>query len=83
MNYRKIVQENWIFNDIWCYLVIGYFDWNIAVFQQTVVRVYILKCTINYAGKTDEHYNDKEDKNKYLIEQVPVKFNWTFKGGLH
>ena len=31
---------NWLFNDIWCYLVIGSFDWIIGVFQQTVVRVY-------------------------------------------
>ena len=29
---------NWLFNDIWCYLVIGCFDWKIVVFQQTVVR---------------------------------------------
>ena len=29
---------NWLFNNIWCYLVIGCFDWKIAVFQQTVVR---------------------------------------------
>ena len=35
---------NWLFNDIWCYLVIGCFDWKIGVFQHTVVRVfYILK----------------------------------------
>ena len=33
---------NWLFNDIWCYLVIGYFDWKIVVFQQTVVRVYYI-----------------------------------------
>ena len=29
---------NWLFNDIWCYLVIGCFDWKISTFQQTVVR---------------------------------------------
>ena len=35
---------NWLFYDIWRYLVIGCFDWKIDVFQQTVVRVcYILK----------------------------------------
>ena len=39
---------NWIFNDIWSYLFIAWFDWKIGVFQQTVVRVYyILKKTIN------------------------------------
>ena len=32
---------NWIFNDIWCYLVIGNFDDKIGVFEQTVVRVII------------------------------------------
>ena len=31
---------NWLFNDIWCYLVTGCFDWKIDVFQQTVVSVY-------------------------------------------
>ena len=35
-------KVNWLFNDILCYLVIGYFDWNIVVFQQTVVRVYYI-----------------------------------------
>ena len=29
---------NWLFNDIWCYLVIGCFYWKICVFQQTVER---------------------------------------------
>ena len=29
---------NWLFNNIWCYLVICCFDWKIAVFQQTVLR---------------------------------------------
>ena len=29
---------NWLFNDIWCYLVIGCFDWKIGIFQQTVLR---------------------------------------------
>ena len=29
---------NCLFNDKWCYLVIGCFDWKIGVFQQTVVR---------------------------------------------
>ena len=29
---------NCLFNDIWCYLFIGCFDWKIGIFQQTVVR---------------------------------------------
>ena len=33
---------NWLFNDIWCYLVIGCFDWKIAFFQKTIVRVYYI-----------------------------------------
>ena len=40
---------NWLFNDIWSYLVIGCFDWKIGVFQQTVVRFYyILKGCVRY-----------------------------------
>ena len=31
---------NWLFTDIWCYLVIDYFDWKFFVFWQTAVRVY-------------------------------------------
>ena len=31
------ITVNWLFNDT-CYLVIGCFDWEIGVFQQTVVR---------------------------------------------
>ena len=40
---------NWLFNDIWYYLVISCFDWKNGVFQQSVVRVYyILKgCASN------------------------------------
>ena len=35
---------NWLFNDIWHYLVIACFDREITIFQETVVRVfYILK----------------------------------------
>ena len=33
---------NWLSDDIWCYLVIGCFDWKISVFQQAVVRVYYI-----------------------------------------
>ena len=29
---------NWLFNDIWCYLVIACLDWKICVFKQTFVR---------------------------------------------
>ena len=47
MNYRKKLTEkqimpfkttvDWLFNDAWCYLVAGCFDWKIGVVQQTVV----------------------------------------------
>ena len=33
---------NWLFNCLWCCLVIGCFDWKIYVFQQTVVSVYYI-----------------------------------------
>ena len=42
---------NWVFNDIWCYLFIACFEWNIGFFQQTVVRVYyILNLHISLTG---------------------------------
>ena len=40
MSFKATV--NWLFNDIWCYLVVGCFDWKIGVFQQTIVRVYYI-----------------------------------------
>ena len=30
---------SWLFNDMWCYLMIGCFDWKNGIFQQTSVRV--------------------------------------------
>ena len=36
MVFKTVV--NCLFNDIWCDLVIGCFDWKIGVSQQTVVR---------------------------------------------
>ena len=33
---------NWLFNDVWCYLVIAFFYWKIGV-QQTVVSVYCIR----------------------------------------
>ena len=37
-----ITAVNWLFNDMWCYLVIASFDWKIRVFQKTVVTVVIV-----------------------------------------
>ena len=35
MSFKTTV--NCLFNEIWCYLAIGYFDWKISIFQQTVL----------------------------------------------
>ena len=40
MVFKTIVNR--LFNDTWCYLVIGCFDWKNVIFQQTVVRVYYI-----------------------------------------
>ena len=45
---------NWLFNDIYCYLVISCFDWKIGVFQQTVVRVYRILKGRDYSQKKME-----------------------------
>ena len=37
------------------------------------------KHAINPTGKTDKNYNDKEDKHKYLIDDVLEKFNQTLR----
>ena len=42
---------NWLFNDIYCYLVISCCDRKIGVFQQTVVRVYCILKGRNYSQK--------------------------------
>ena len=36
MPFKRTV--NWLFSDIWCYLVMGCFDWKIGFYQQTVVK---------------------------------------------
>ena len=46
---------NWLFNDIWSYLVIGCFDWKIGVFQQTVVRVYYIYKILKQNDSMDWH----------------------------
>ena len=33
---------NWLVNDIWCYLLIACFDWEVGVFQQAFVGFIIL-----------------------------------------
>ena len=49
---------NWLFNDIWCYLVIGCSDWKISVFQQTVLRGFIasLNCAIEEHSKAYDNF---------------------------
>ena len=44
---------NWLFNNMWCYLVIAFFDGKIGVFQQTVVRVYFF---LKYFVKKLKHF---------------------------
>ena len=46
---------NWLFNDMWCYLVIAFLDWKIGVFQQAVVRFNcILKRSTSANFRLDE-----------------------------
>ena len=33
---------NWLVNDIWCYLLIACFDWEVGIFQQAFVRFYYI-----------------------------------------
>ena len=33
---------NWLVNDIWCYLLIACFDWEVGVFQHAFVRFYYI-----------------------------------------
>ena len=51
---------NWLFNDIWRYLVLSCLDEKIGVFQQTVVRVY---------------YFLKQIKNDVFVN-VEVRYNF-------
>ena len=57
---------NWLSNDMWCYLIIGFFDWKIGVFQQTVVRVY---CILNRKSKCDSNATQKD---KYIKVKVAL-----------
>ena len=56
---------NWLFNDIWHYLGIGCFEWNIGIFQQTVVRVYyILKVTQKWSQTYKDGARIQKKKKK-------------------
>ena len=46
------------------------------MFDPFTVDMYI-KYPINSTGKYDKSHNDKEDENKYLINEVLEKFNRT------
>ena len=50
---------NCLFNDIWCYLVIGCFDWKICVFQQTCKGFIVSLKDIWLQGS---------DKTKYIFK---------------
>ena len=52
---------NWLFNDIWCHLVIGCFVWKTGFFQQTVVRVYYILKSKN------------DDKTDYMKKSRDIK----------
>ena len=58
---------NWLFNDIWCYLLIACFDWKICVFQQIVVRVYYILNESRYkqCGATSHFPIGKNLLNEY------------------
>ena len=60
---------NWIFNDIWCYLVIGCFDWKLDVFQKTVLRGLLCPQKENEMLYNKNRYStdlvrDQKNKNK-------------------
>ena len=66
---------NWLFNDIWCYLVIACFDWKIVVFQKTVVRVYyILKLDCSIHSLSNFFYHDKNGLYIYILLFLRVLF---------
>ena len=68
---------NWLFNDIWYYLVIGSFDWKIGVFQQIVVRVYyILKAS--YETFANEFFTKKIITRAYSRSSNSLGFNHIF-----
>ena len=62
---------NWLFNDIWCYLVIGCSDWKIVVFQQTVVRAY---CILN---QNENYHLIKTTKEIFRVD-ITHKYQHSF-----
>ena len=64
------ITVNWLFDDIWCYLVMGCFNLKNGVFQQTVVRVYCIlkeKTLINFLKKCHKVLNTHAIKKKRYI----------------
>ena len=56
---------NWLFNVIWCYLVIAFFDLTIGVFQQTVVRAYDILNNTSWQSSQTAGSNLKPLSKKY------------------
>ena len=67
----------WLFNDIWCYIVIGCFDWKIRVFQQTVLRGLLYPSNKNNLLWLQKRVRHAEYKLKLCyLNLVPV--TWIF-----
>ena len=65
---------NWLFNDIWCYLVTGCFGLKINVFQQTVVTVYYILKILEFSEVYVKKTNFGEMLKMYVIHKIPLMF---------
>ena len=58
----------WLFNYIWCYLAIGFFDWKIGIFQQAVVSIVSLSKALMYEFHYD-YIKNKCGNNSRIIHK--------------
>ena len=74
---------NWLFNNIWYYLVIGSFDWKIISFLWATVRGLLYPLYLFRSGRTfiKKHWNASRSNNtilnikKYIFRSIRTNFH--------
>ena len=77
MSFKTAV--NWLFNDIWCYLVIGCLDWKIGVFQKSVVRIYYILNLISLIKPFFVYDQNSQTKKTWLSWEQKEVLRWNKK----
>ena len=64
----------WLCNDMWCYLVIAFFDWKVGVFQQRVVNVYCILVSLSFVKSSWWFRLSKALESPLLLLQLLIHY---------